>query len=562
MHSTAFRASAISVLLIVTGLLTVACSKPAQADRQNHTPDPENRLAQQSPAGNQGNRSAARQAGQPANSGQPANARQPANRGGGRRPVDAIEEAQTPREVPIERPEQKKDEHDQSNAFKATNAPLSSKVLESQPEKGAITGFDFARDPLNSKKPMQTFEEIMQADVEAKPKIMEAQRKLLEQRYNLEPRLDPEVTMTRGKPLAVGPTARLSEGLTWEKLADMSPAEIREQGVFPYPSLPHPKHSPGGQVFPQMQIKMFPRLERFDVEHDLPEAFLPEFPPAIFLQSRPELGDVSRGEVVSINNYYRLFKDIITPVQLDGLRLLLTPLPQEEFNPTDDRKSANPSLGVTCLDCHVNGHTTAQFHLNPDDRPQQRRFRLDTTSLRGMFNQQIHGSKRSLRSVEDFTEFEQRTAYFNGDPIHAMKKGFMILDRVQVSHMAQMQNMFDFPPAPKLDTRGRLDPDQATESELRGEKLFFGKARCAECHPGPFFLDHQMHDLKTERFLEEPPRGPIKTFTLRGLQESPPYLHDGRCLTLEDTVEFFNLVLELDLEKQEKADLVAFMRQL
>jgi hypothetical protein len=45
-------------------------------------------------------------------------------------------------------------------------------------------------------------------------------------------------------------------------------------------------------------------------------------------------------------------------VQLDGLRLLLTPFAQEEFNPTDDRKSAQPALGVTCLDCHVNGHTT------------------------------------------------------------------------------------------------------------------------------------------------------------------------------------------------------------
>src|SRR5215216_8068445 len=70
------------------------------------------------------------------------------------------------------------------------------------------------------------------------------------------------------------------------------------------------------QVFPQMQLLMFPRLERFDVDFDLPEAFLPEFPPALFLQNRPELGDVSRGEVVSINNFYRLFKDILTPVQL------------------------------------------------------------------------------------------------------------------------------------------------------------------------------------------------------------------------------------------------------
>src|ERR1700757_361833 len=102
-------------------------------------------------------------------------------------------------------------------------------------------------------------------------------------------------------------------------------------------------------------------------------------------------------------------------------------------------------------------------------------MRLDTVSLRGMNRQHIHGSKRSLRSVEDFTEFEQRTAYFNGDEIHALKKGANILDRVPVAHMAQMQNMLDFPPAPKLTLTGRLKPDKASKSELRGEKLFFGK---------------------------------------------------------------------------------------
>lgn len=474
---------------------------------------------------------------------------------------DAVQDFQTPKPVAGNRPEQIKYSHDMSSVFMASNAPDSSPVFKSQPDQGQISGFDFYRDPLNSKQPMMTFEEIMKADVAAKPGVMRAQQQLLESRYDLTPHPDPEAKMSRGKPLAVGPTARLS-GVTWDELGKMSPDEIRRRNLFPYPSLPHPKQSPGGQVFPQVQIAMFPRLQRFDVDFDLPEAFLPEFPPAIFLQSRPELGDVSRGEVVSINNYYRLFKDILTPVQLDGLRLLLTPLPQEEFNPTDDRKSANPSLGVACFDCHVNGHTTGQFHLNPDDRPEQRRMRLDTTSLRGLFNQQIHSSKRSLRSVEDFTEFEQRTAYFNGDPIHAMKKGLMILDRVQVSHMAQMQNMLDFPPAPKLDPAGRLLRDKATQAELRGQDLFFGKAQCAACHVPPTYMDQQMDDLHVERFLDEPPLGPMKTFTLRGIKDSPPYMHDGRCLTLEDTVEFFNLVLQLQLNPGEKSDLVAFMRQL
>ena len=62
-----------------------------------------------------------------------------------------------------------------------------------------------------------------------------------------------------------------------------------------------------------------------------------------------------------------------------------------------------------------------------------------------------------------------------------------------------------------------------------------------------------MHNLKVERFyktqtingLVATAQGPIKTFPLRGIKDSPPYFHDGRLLTLADTVEFFNLVLEL-----------------
>jgi len=477
---------------------------------------------------------------------------------------DAVMRAQEPVAASIKRPEQQKNSHDRSDAFSAPKAEPSSQAFKTQPKEGKITGFDFYRDPLNADRPFQTFDEIMQKEAANRPKVKADQQRLLESRYNLEPKLDPSAKMSRGKPLPIGPTARLARGTTWEALAGLTPDAIRQQGIFPYPALPHPLQTNGGQVFPAMQIEMFPRLERFDVEFDLPDAFVPEFPPAIFLSNRPELGDVSRGEVVSINNYYRLFKDLLTPVQLDGLRLLLTPFPQEEFNPTDDRKARDASLGVSCLDCHINGHTTAQFHLSPDFRPQERRFRLDTTSLRGVFNQQIHGSKRSLRSVEDFTEFEQRTAYFNGDEVHASKKGMNILDRIQVSHMAQMQNMFDFPPAPKLNpSTGRLDPARADEAEVRGETLFFGKAQCGNCHAAPFYLDHQLHDLHLERFLKDAPGdGPIKTFTLRGIKDSPPYLHDGRCLTLEDTVEFFNLVLQTKLTSREKTDLVAFMRTL
>jgi len=134
--------------------------------------------------------------------------------------------------------------------------------------------------------------------------------------------------------------------------------------------------------------------------------------------------------------------------------------------------------------------------------------------------------------------------------------------------MAEFQSILNFPPAPKLDIFGKLDAALASEQELRGQELFFGRAQCATCHPAPYYTDNLMHDLRAERFFEPQiingrmasADGPIKTFPLRGIKDSPPYLHDGRLLTLEDTVEFFNLIQGSGLSSQEKQDLVAFMR--
>jgi cytochrome c peroxidase len=447
----------------------------------------------------------------------------------------------------------------------------------------AAAGLVVGADPLPSDAtyrplPTQPFSAVKATDEAQKPAVMQRQASLLERRYDLADRPLAGVKMSGGrKAVQAGPRVRLPAGMTWEALGRLSPEEIRSRNLLPegFKPLPHVKHASGGQVFPLQQIREIERLERrdlrrFDVDFDLPDHLTPEFPPPIFLTTHTHLGDVSRGELLSLANFYEILNGIVTPVQMEGMRLLLTPFPQEEFNQTDDRKVAAPSMGVACMDCHANFHTNAAFHLTPDVRPQVSRFRLDTTSLRGMFNQQIHGSKRSLRSVEDFTEFEQRTAYFNGDHVSATRKGVNLPDRPnQVAMMAQMQNIIDFPPAPKLDPTGRLDPAKATRLELAGEKLFMGKARCAECHvPSKGFLDHQMHDLKLERFYRigvatndfvPLPDGPIKTFTLRGIKDSPPYLHDGRLPTLPDTVEFFNLVLRLNLSLQEKEALNAYL---
>lgn len=424
----------------------------------------------------------------------------------------------------------------------------------------------------------EDFNSIMKKMKNEKAAIEKKHLKLLEERYDLS-NSPTETKMTRGKAIQGKVRVKLPKGMTWEKLAEMTPEEIKEKDLFPkgFLPLPHPNHPEGGMLFPQFHIdevmKQTKRdLNRFDLEFDLPDHFLPEFPPAIFLTTRPDLGDVSQGKLVTLDNFHELFDGILTPKQLNGLRLLVTPFPQQQFNATADRRSVRPSEGVTCFECHANGHTNASTHLVGDIRPQEFRHRIDTPTLRGVNQQRLFGSQRALKTVEDFTEFEQRAAYFDGDPVIGTKKGVNILERAsQVHDMAEFQELLDFPPAPKLRvTDGKLDPKLATKAEMRGQDIFFGKGQCMNCHNTALYSDNLMHNLKVERFFK--PRmingrmasmdGPIKTFPLRGIKESPPYLHDGRLLTLEDTVEFFNLILGTKLTSEEKTDLVQFLKVL
>jgi cytochrome c peroxidase len=412
----------------------------------------------------------------------------------------------------------------------------------------------------------------------AKAAIMKRQMDLLSARYDLSDRPAAGMAMSRGKPVQDSVRVKLQGGATWDALAKMTPEEIRDKGLYPagFMPLPHPNHPEGGMVFPLFMITETKKqtgrdLTRFDLDFDLPDRFLPEFPAPIYLTTRPDLGDVSKGKLVTTDNYYALFNGILNPKQLEGLRLLLTPFPQQQFNATADRRSEHPSLGVACFDCHQNGHTNGATHLVGDIRPQQFRHRIETTTLRGVNIQRLFGSQRALKTVEDFTEFEQRAAYFDGDHVIATKKGVNILERgSQVHFMAEFEEILDFPPAPKLDVYGKLDPKKATPAELRGQAVFFGKGQCAVCHMPPYYTDNLMHNLQAERFFKPVlinnmmaiGDGAIKTFPLRGIKDSPPYLHDGRLLTLDDTVEFFNLILGTQLTAQEKKDLVEFLRAL
>jgi cytochrome c peroxidase len=439
---------------------------------------------------------------------------------------------------------------------------------------GAATSIAFAQgEVISSYGPTNqtdTFDQIKAKRMAVKAERAKQQMKLLNSRYDLSKKTSDKVKMSGGKSIPVGPTAKL-RGISWKQLDKMTPEQIKEKGYFPYKPLPFSDHAEGGMLFPEMITKLLPRLVRFDLDFDLPEHILPDPAPAIYLTTRPDLGDVAKGRLITIDNYYEIFNGILNPKQLEGLRLLLTQFPQQQFNATEDRRSDRPSLGVTCFDCHANGHANGANHLVGDIRPQEFRHRIETPSLRGVNIQRLFGSQRALKTVEDFTEFEQRAAYFDGDICMAAKKGVNILERAsQVHFMAEFLALLDFPPNPKLDIYGNLCKAKATSSELRGEELFNGKARCALCHPAPYYTDNSMHDLKAERFYKQEMvngmmmahDGAIKTFPLRGIKDSPPYMHDGRCFTLEDIVEYFNLIQQLHLSANEKNDLVVFLRSL
>src|ERR1700730_17343445 len=327
----------------------------------------------------------------------------------------------------------------------------------------------------------ESFLSIFKRTSAEKPDFRNRQMNVLNERYDLSDRPSPNTKMSRGKPVQEGVRVKLAAGVSWEQLSAMSPEDIRAKGLFPagFLPLPHPKNVEGGMVFPHFEIDEVKKqtgrdLQRFDVDFDIPDHFLPDFPAAIFLTTRPDLGDVSQGQVITSSNYYELFSGILNPKQLEGLRLLLTPFAQQQFNETVDRRSDKPSRGVACLDCHANGNTNGAFHLVGDIRPQEFRHRIETASLRGVNIQRLFGSQRSLKSVEDFTEFEQRAAYFDGDPVIATKKGVNVLERgSQVHFMSEFQELLDFPPAPKLGIDGKLDPRKASEAETRGQAVFF-----------------------------------------------------------------------------------------
>jgi len=124
------------------------------------------------------------------------------------------------------------------------------------------------------------------------------------------------------------------------------------------------------------------------------------------------------------------------------------------------------------------------------------------------------------------------------------------------------------------------DSGALSDAAKRGEALFSGKADCAHCHVPPLFTDNRFHNIGLDSVIVDKGRmevtglaedaGKFRTPTLRNIDLTSPYMHDGRFETLEEVVDHYSegrqgpgsQVAPVHLSPGERLDLIEFMKSL
>lgn len=228
-------------------------------------------------------------------------------------------------------------------------------------------------------------------------------------------------------------------------------------------------------------------------------------------------------------------------------------------------------LGITCSTCHNRSDVNREFFIpglshraggmdvdgaffNPlfNDRTDDH---LDTPSLRGIRFTAPYGRDGREASLRSFTRNVIVTEFAGTEPTP-----------FQLDALVAYMRQFDFLPNPRIDRAGRLT-DLASAAAKRGEVIFnqpfdgLGDQSCASCHtPHRHFRDGLTHDIGTA----QPPfpggtATPFETPTLRNINFSAPYMHDGSLPTLASVVDWFNNNKSLGLDDTARADLIAYL---
>lgn len=258
---------------------------------------------------------------------------------------------------------------------------------------------------------------------------------------------------------------------------------------------------------------------------------------------------------------------------------------------------------ISCASCHIPSRgfaDTLAFSIGIDGKPTTR----NTPSVLNMKNRPYFFWDGRARSLEEQSlmpiihpdemglPIQEAVARLNASPVY--RRDFMRVFK-QLPNRRNLAAAFAaFERTLETDS-SRFDAYMDdlitfTESEERGRKLFISsKTKCFDCHSGPDFTDDQFKNIglfnghtlnDSGRFLitrKASDLGKFKTPGLRNIALTAPYMHNGMFATLEEVIEFYNnpaafvshsinidtaLAVPLGLNRQEKADLLAFLKTL
>ncbi|MEX2016691.1 MAG: cytochrome c peroxidase, partial [Candidatus Hydrogenedentales bacterium] len=229
------------------------------------------------------------------------------------------------------------------------------------------------------------------------------------------------------------------------------------------------------------------------------------------------------------------------------------------------------SLQISCNTCHNKSITNPKFFIpglsnrngaldvsNGFFAPHANNGHfdpLDIPDLRGIRFTAPYGRNGRFSSLREFTRNVIVNEFNGPEP-----------QPVLLDAMIAYMNEFDFLPNSQLNPNGTLK-DSAPEPAKRGEDLFskpfaqMNGMSCATCHiPSNHFLDNKKHDIGSVHGTSDYSRdGALDTPTLLSSRWSGPYLHDGRCDTLGEVVDWFNEKYALELKDDECADLAGYL---
>lgn len=219
-----------------------------------------------------------------------------------------------------------------------------------------------------------------------------------------------------------------------------------------------------------------------------------------------------------------------------------------------NRSDVNRDFFIPGLSSHAGGMDVDGSFFNPlfNDRADDH---LDTPSMRGIRFTAPYGRDGREPSLRRFVRNVIVTEFAGTEPTP-----------FQLDAMVAYIRQFDFLPNPQIDRQGKLT-DLASDAARRGEVLFntefagLGGQSCASCHtPERHFRDGLTHDIGT---AEPPfPGGTpthFETPTLRNVNFTAPYMHDGSLPTLASVVDWFNATKVLGLDDAQRADLTAYL---